>query len=393
MLPSGTIACSGTSAGTNNTTGGTVGAELGGAGNPTGGAGDPAGGAGDPAGGAGDPAGGAGVATGVCDPAARTSLDTPLTTCTNISEAYPGEAVPACSGNPKKSSCPPQQMGVPAPAQRCGTMIGCTLDRNQPIADSVQSTYTPGPANYTPPEAPHDPGADPISPIGTWMHAESTAWFARPTPDQAQTIRNTDQPGSCGIVARDLMIVAIPTPQFGQNANPGPDVWNLAYWCGACAEVVGPTGKRARVQVVTQRAYDGDGNYYSIDLPGNGYQDTRMDTPLSMIDDTQRCTIGIPVDWRIVPCEVCGGIVVSYIAGYNSGTPAFRILNHRLPIVDAYYMKGGSWQRLQRDSVNQYHTGAANPMQLRVVAIDGSTIEGSFPGYVSGKSYEATSQF
>jgi hypothetical protein len=272
-------------------------------------------------------------------------------------------------------------------------MIGCTIDRNLTIAGTVQSTYTPGPANYAPPEPPHDNGADPISPMGTWMHVESTAWFARPALNTAQTILNTDQPGSCGIVARDLMIVAIPTPQFGQNDNPAPDVWNLAYWCGACAEVVGPTGKRVRVQVVTQRAYDGDGNFYSIDLPGNQIPDTRVDTPFSMIDDNEICKIGLPVDWRIIPCEVCGGIVLTYVPGYNTGTPTFRILNHRLPIVDAYYMTGGSWQRLQRDSVNQYHTGAANPMHVRIVAIDGSTIEGSFPAYTSGKSYEAASQF
>ena len=272
-------------------------------------------------------------------------------------------------------------------------MVGCALDRNKAIAGTVQTTYTAGPADYTPPEPPHDNGADPISPIGTWMHAESTAWFARPDSNQAQTIQNTDQPGSCGIMSRDLMIVAIPTPQFGQNGNPGPDVWNLAYWCGACAEIVGPSGSRVRVQVVTQRAYDNDGNYYSIDLPGNLYSDPRIDTPFSMIDDGQRCSIAMPVDWRIVPCEVCGGVVLSYVPGYNSGTPAFRIMNHRLPIVDAYYLASGGWKRLQRDSVNQYHTQAANPMQLRIVAIDGSIIEGSFPPYASGQSYEATSQF
>jgi hypothetical protein len=273
-------------------------------------------------------------------------------------------------------------------------MVGCALDRNQAIDGTVQTTYTPAPANYVAPEPPHDTGAEPISPMGTWMHAEATAWFARPSPGDAQTIRNTDQPGSCGITARDLMIIAIPTPQFGQNANPSADIWNLAYWCGACAEVVGPSGKRVRVQVVTQRTYDDDGNYYSIDLPANGYGDERLDTPYSLIDDGQLCTIGLPVDWRIVPCEVCGGIVLSYTPGFNTGTPAFRILNHRLPIVDAYYMNSsGTWVRIQRDSVNQYHTGPADPMHIRVVAIDGSTIEGSFPAYASGKSYEASSQF
>jgi expansin (peptidoglycan-binding protein) len=283
-------------------------------------------------------------------------------------------------------------MDVAAPAQRCGTMVGCALDRNEAIDGTVETTYTPGSSDYAPPEPPHDNGADPISPIGTWMHAEATAWFARPGSGEAQTIRNTDQPGSCGITSRDLMIMAIPTPQFGQNANPAADVWNLAYWCGACAEVVGPSGKRARVQIVTQRAYDDDGNYYSIDLPANG--DNQVDTPYSMIDSGQLCSIGLPVDWRIVPCEVCGGIVLSYTPGFNTGTPAFRILNHRLPIVDAYYMNSsGTWQRIQRDSVNQYHTGQANPMRLRVIAIDGSTIEGSFPAYSAGKSYEATSQF
>jgi hypothetical protein len=285
-------------------------------------------------------------------------------------------------------------MGIDEPAQRCGTMTGCALDRNIAIDGTVQTTYTAGAKDYVPPEPPHDSGADPISPIGTWMHAEATAWFARPNQSDAQTIANTDQPGSCGIYSRDLMIVAIPTPQFGQNNNPGPDVWNLAYWCGACAEVVGPSGKRVRVQVVTQRAYGDDGNYYSIDLPGNNYGDSRVDTPYNLLETSDKCSIGMPVDWRIVPCEVCGGIVLNYTKGYNKWTPAFRIFNHRLPIVDAYYKNAqGTWERLQRDSVNQFHTGPADPMQLRIVAVDGSIIEGSFPAYESDKSYEATSQF
>ncbi len=349
-------------------------------------------------GGAGSTAGtgvtGGGGSTSSCDPADRTDFDTPLTSCSATSEVYPGESVPACGGNPPRSTCPAQDMSVAEPAQRCGTMVSCPIDRNEAIDGTVQTTYTPPPADYTPPEPPHDDGADPIAPIGTWMHAEATAWFARPPSNQAQTIRNTDQPGSCGITSRDLMILAIPTPQFGQNDNPGPNVWNLAYWCGACAEVVGPSGKRARVQIVTQRAYGDDGNYYSIDLPANGNGDNRVDTPYSIIDNNQLCSIGLPVDWRIVPCEVCGGIVLSYTPGFNEWTPAFRILNHRLPIVDAYYMnQSGTWERLQRDSVNQYHTGPADPMRVRIVAIDGSTIEGAFPAYSSGKNYEATSQF
>ncbi len=335
-----------------------------------------------------------GPAEGQFDPAERTSFETELTICSETADAYEGESMPECEGDAPASTCPPQVMGTAEPPQRCGAMTGCTLDRNQAIDAIVETTYTAGPDDYTPPEPPHDSGADPVSPMGTWMHAEATAWFARPDSGDGYTIQNTDQPGSCGIYSRDLMILAIPTPQFGQNDDPGPDVWNLAYWCGACAEIVGPSGKRVRVQVVTQRAYDGDGNHYSIDLPGNAYGDSRVDTPYSLIDTGETCSIGMPVDWRIVPCEVCGGIVLTYTPGFNTYTPAFRITNHRLPIVDAYYRnESGDWARLQRDSVNQYHTGPADPMQVRIVAIDGATIEGSFPAYQEGRSFEAQSQF
>lgn len=314
-----------------------------------------------------------------------------------MSNAYAGETVPACTGVKPATKCAPQEMGVSPPVHRCGSMIACELGRDLAITAKVETTYTPGPADYRPPAPPHDLGADPIAPMGTWNHALATAWF--PRPEGTGTVNDIDSV-SCGTTNRDLMIMAIPTPQFGQRANAGPDDWNLAYWCGACAEVVGPTGKRVRVQIATQRGMDpGSTNYYSIDLPGNLYPDPRVDTPYSLIDDNSQCTVngatGLSVDYRIVPCEVCGGVVLRYMPEFNSYIPAFRFHNHRLPIVDAYIQTAsGTWQRMQRDSVNSYKpVNPPNPMRLRIVAIDGAVIEGAFPGYSAGKSYETTSQF
>ena len=225
--------------------------------------------------------------------------------------------------------------------------------------------------------------------MGIWMHAQSTAWFAR--SESVKTIGDTDS-YSCGLVQRDLMMMAIPSTQFGQVTDSSSTRDNLAYWCGACAELVGPTGKRARVQIVTQRTPDPGqeiSNAYSIDLPAS--IGSNVDTPFSMIEGNT-CVAGgvsgLPVDYQIVPCEVCGGIVLAF-----DQWAQIRVHNHRLPIVRVEYESGGSWKAIHRDSVNQFYepSGLGATAHLRITAIDGSTIDGTFP--TSKGAYEADTQF
>jgi hypothetical protein len=338
------------------------------------------------------------VNPGTCaePPADRSSLSSPLASCTRTVPEDVASSIQCSADTAKPANCTAHQP--------CGAVTGCLLERNEAIVSMVQTTYVAGPSSYQPPAAPAWPGSVPIAPMGTWMHGAATGWFARPLTNEPQLVSGTDQPGSCGFPpSRDLMIVAISSKQFGIENNLGADkdgVYSYAYWCGACAELVGRSGRRVRVQVHTQCTGCPDNH---IDLPASSEQDTRNDTPFAMIDDPQDgnnvCEGGSqPVDWRIVPCETCGGIVLSYPDGFDRFTPAFFVDNHRIPIVKAEVKTGGSWVQVQRTSNNWFYPTRAtseinSSMEVRVIAIDGATITGAFPAYEAGKSYEASNQF
>jgi hypothetical protein len=336
-------------------------------------------------------------------PADRSSRDTPLTVCTRTVPEEVAPSIQCEESAPKPSQCTAHEP--------CGAVTGCALERNEAIAATVTTTYSPGPTDYHPPAPPAWEGEEPIAPMGAWMQGESTGWFARPRAGEPQTIGGTDQPGSCDVTpVRDLMIVAISSRQYGIErpkdgdfSNPVPEmqpgVYNYSYWCGSCAELVGRSGRRVRVQVVTQ-CTGCPANH--IDLPAN-YAGEAADTPFAMIDDPTNqadvCEGGRqPVSWRIVPCEVCGGVVLSYVPGFNAYTPAFTIRNHRLPIVGAEAKHDGQWVKVQRSMTNWFFPPRSaaeldQPLEVRITAIDGATITGSFPPYEAGRSYETTNQF
>jgi hypothetical protein len=214
--------------------------------------------------------------------------------------------------------------------------------------------------------------------MGTEMTGRGTAWFARGD--------GTLDRGSCGYAAvRDLTGVALTSIDFGQ-----------ADWCGACAEVVSVSGTRVRVQIVDQCAGCAD---RSLDLPGG------TDTPFSLLDDPGFTTAyqcpgydgSLPLAWKVVPCETEGGLRVAYLDGYNAWTPAIRLSNHRLPIAMLEEQFDGQWTTRARTTDNKYvlhtRTDTTVPIVIRVTAVDGSTISGTFPAFVPARVYEATSQF
>jgi expansin (peptidoglycan-binding protein) len=259
------------------------------------------------------------------------------------------------------------------------------LERNEAIDGQVQTTYAAPVSGFVPPAPPADPGSPAIRGMGVAMHGTTSGWFARGD--------GTPAIGSCGFPeVRNLMVTAISHTQFGTSDDKNR--FDSAYWCGACAELVGRSGRRVRVMIIDQcTGCDAD----SLDMPAGA------NTPFSMMDDpnfNDTCPPNgeQPVDWKIVPCETCGGIVVHYVDGFNAGTPSIQVRNHRLPIVKLEEMHNGSWVQVRRESHNEYYLPRANnedtqPLQLRITAFDGSTITGAFPVFEPGKTYEASSQF
>jgi len=253
----------------------------------------------------------------------------------------------------------------------CGPVYGCLLERNETVGSVVATTYSPSVTGYTPPQTTLFGSAPPM---GTVVTGKGSGWFGRGDGTLAT--------GSCAFPpVNDIMVAALTSQQFG-NAD----------WCGACAEVVGRSGERVRVEIVDQctgcapggldLASGADSPYEMLNLPGN----------------PDVCRDGLqPISWKLVPCEASGGIVIHYVAGYNRYTPAVQIRNHRLPIVKLEDYYNGVWNERQRTADNKYflvtRDGTALPLTLRVTAVDGATITGTFPAFVPDDNYEASSQF
>ncbi len=295
------------------------------------------------------------------------------------SNVWQGGSQTVCSRTVPESvapsiSCTPAQVGkgydgCSGANQGCGSLSGCPLERNEAIDGTVDTTYTPPVASFQPP-------ATLLPSMGTTINGYASGWFARGD--------GTAATGSCGLPpVRNIMVTAISMKQFG-NAD----------WCGTCAEVVGRSGRRVRVEIIDQCTGCPE-NW--IDM-GAG-----TDSPFNMLDVSNPpvCTQANgeqPVAWKVVPCETQGGIVVHYTEGFNNYTPALQLRNYRLSVVKLEDQVKGTWATVERQAHNQYYIhspgdGKPFPVTLRITAIDGSTITGTFPSYAENKNYEATSQF
>lgn len=321
--------------------------------------------------------GGFGTCDGVEAPATHPTLE--QTIC---KRTVPESVLPSIACTPDPIG--PAYDGCSRANKACGPVTGCVLERDEPIDGTVTTVLAAPPPSFVPPPAPADKGTKPIPGMGVTMHGTTSGWFARGDGTPAQ--------GSCGYPPiRNLMATAISHTQFGSSDDRAR--FDSAYWCGACAEVVGRSGRRIRVEIIDQCAgCEGD----HLDIAAGA------DAPFSMMEDP---TFGgtcppngeQPVDWKIVPCETCGGLVVHYVEGFNAGTPSLQLSNHRLPVVRFEIKHLGAWVEVRRESHNEYYPPRdgedALPLEIRVTDIEGATITGSFPVFVPGKTYEATSNF
>lgn len=259
--------------------------------------------------------------------------------------------------------------GCSAANTACGSVIGCLVERNEAIEGNVEGTYTGPVEGYQPPETL-------LPPMGTYMDGLATGWFGRGTGNTAT--------GSCMLPpVRNIMAAALSSINFGE-----------ADWCGACAEVVGRSGQRVRIQIVDQC---GGCPEHSLDLVAGD------DSPYEMIDTTEPHATcepygGQPIRWRIVPCETTGGVVIHYMAGFNHYTPSIQIRNHRLPIAKVEDFVGGAWAEIPKQGINQYYLrseddGNPHPLVIRISAINGATIEGELPAFEAEMDYETNAQF
>jgi len=306
----------------------------------------------------------------------RTTPTEQISTPSGLTPCYrtvPEAVEPAIACTPYTVNSP-EYDGCSGPNLACGPVLGCPVDRWETVNGTIPTEYVPGPSGFEAPmTALH-------ARMGEEVTAKASGWFDW----QKVTELGWEMTGSCSYPpAKDVMIGALNGVQYGNGE-----------WCGACAEIVGRSGKRVRIVINNLCPGCADG---WLDLAAG--KDAPLDL-LNVIDPSLACLDGaVPITWKIVPCETQGGIVVHYQLGWNELGPAIQIRNHRLPLLKLEEYLDGEWYEVTRQNFNVYTTrlregtDVGQPLTLRVTAIDGATITGTFPPYEGDADHEASSQF
>jgi expansin (peptidoglycan-binding protein) len=158
--------------------------------------------------------------------------------------------------------------------------------------------------------------------------------------------------------------------------------WSGSAWCGACADVVGPSGS-VRVRIVDLCPGCDSGH---LDLSQEAFAQVAA-VELGRVDIT----------WQFVACDVEGPVSYRYKDGANQWWTAVQVLHHRLPIESMEYSKDGSdWIAMERMDYNYFLAGGGfgeGSTQIRITATDGQTLVDELPPVEEYLVVEGTAQF
>lgn len=161
-----------------------------------------------------------------------------------------------------------------------------------------------------------------------------------------------------------------------------PD-YNMAAWCGACADVTGPLGTvRVFIQDRCPECKSGD-----LDL-----------NPEAFDKIAQHSAGRVAITWKFVPCEVTGPIKYHFKEGSSVGWTAVQVLNHRLPIKTLEYsIDGGTtYKPTVRQEYNYFlEANGFGPYvtYVRVTAATGQTLIDVLPFASSDTTIEGEANF
>jgi expansin (peptidoglycan-binding protein) len=179
--------------------------------------------------------------------------------------------------------------------------------------------------------------------------------------------------GACSFDAspNDLNVAALNSPD-----------WDGSAWCGACADVTGPSGSvRVRIVDLCPECASGD-----------------LDMSPQAFDRVAAHELGrVPIDWTFVACDVSGPVRYRYKDGANQWWTAVQVHNHRLPIVSMEWSKDGeSWTDMPRQDYNYFLEGdgfGEGPTRVRITANDGQRLVDELPAVEEYLVVEGESQF
>lgn len=161
-----------------------------------------------------------------------------------------------------------------------------------------------------------------------------------------------------------------------------PD-YNLAAWCGACAEVTGPKGK------ITVFIQDRCPECKSGDLDLN---------PEAFDKIADHAAGRVKITWNFVSCDVTGPVKYHFKEGSSAGWTAVQILNHRLPVAKFEYSRdnGVTWKTVSRVEYNYFLEESGfgpNITVVRITSPTGETLEDMLPIPTSDRVFEGLANF
>jgi expansin (peptidoglycan-binding protein) len=106
----------------------------------------------------------------------------------------------------------------------------------------------------------------------------------------------------------------------------------------------------------------------------------------------------VRITWNVVAGDVQGPIRYRYKEGSTRYWTAIQVLNHRVPIARLEILPAGgsAWIEVARTDYNYFvHTEAiaSGPLQVRVTAITGETLQDTLPEPQGGLSLDGQAQF
>lgn len=157
------------------------------------------------------------------------------------------------------------------------------------------------------------------------------------------------------------------TPSDLDVAALNAEQYSNAAYCGACADVVGPSG------TVTVRLVDlcPECEAGHLDLSPSAFE------KIAPIEQGR-----VDIMWTLVSCAVNGAVAYQYKDGSNQWWTAVQVRNHKYPITKFEVDKGDGFVELARTDYNYFLDEAgfgSESVSVRITASTGQTLVDTLP--------------
>jgi expansin (peptidoglycan-binding protein) len=173
-----------------------------------------------------------------------------------------------------------------------------------------------------------------------------------------------------------------PSPDALDVAALNAEDWDGSAWCGACADVSGPSGSvRVRIVDLCPECKSGD-----LDL-----------SPQAFEQIAERQLGRVEISWTFVACDVTGNVAYRFKDGSNQWWTAVQVHQHRLPIDAMHWSKDGvDFHPMERMDYNYFLEDQGfgeGPSFVRITAIDGQSLVDELPSVEEDLVVQGAGQF